>query len=665
MTWTNAEKGPISWLRRWPSIAALVLLAAAGWVLVALAQSGRFAWWPTALILLTPALVAGAVALWQATWFDRLTVLVLIIVAAVLYTPPSQHIALSGDAAIYPNEAAFIARTGGVSAIYEPFTGLSPAARDLFYIGSDEQFDGKFSVQAYEGLLYGGYYVTDAEQARIHTSRMPLTEVWAAWLTALFGLDAAFFLNAIAAVLALVLLYAIGVQISGRGLALWSALLLAVSYPQVHFSRAPYAEIVGQVWMLAGLLLAVLWLRQRQAWQVVLALLFWVTTWSARVDGLLLLGAASLLLVVAAHDRDRASLRAGLLALPAIFLLGWLGNNPPYVGATVELFGNLFLLFIPAMVVLLVGLPLALLLAWRWGQTFTSTVWPRVAQPVRVVIFAVCAFVVLWATLPNPLREAGVTRRYQEIIWFSSAYVTPLFYWLALAGVGVILWQRADRARLFILATFLGLAAIFFYRYSSAPVYPVSLRRLIADVYPLMALLAGAALAAIPWRDNWRFVRIAVAVVAVLWIGWLALPVIEQHEAADDVAFVNQLHAALPMNGVFLFERQDGDSWVGWLAAPLYSIYNDWALLLENDEPDAAALSAAVGEFEAAGRTVYVISQHDPLPEPLLPPGYSAQKVNQLAWRSSLIGQTRDPVYPPPYWEFEHALNVYELTRSP
>jgi hypothetical protein len=239
MTWTNAEKGPISWLRRWPSIAALVLLAAAGWVLVALAQSGRFAWWPTALILLTPALVAGAVALWQATWFDRLTVLVLIIVAAVLYTPPSQHIALSGDAAIYPNEAAFIARTGGVSAIYEPFTGLSPAARDLFYIGSDEQFDGKFSVQAYEGLLYGGYYVTDAEQARIHTSRMPLTEVWAAWLTALFGLDAAFFLNAIAAVLALVLLYAIGVQISGRGLALWSALLLAVSYPAGAFQPRP------------------------------------------------------------------------------------------------------------------------------------------------------------------------------------------------------------------------------------------------------------------------------------------------------------------------------------------------------------------------------------------------------------------------------------------
>lgn len=661
MTWSNAEKGPISWLRRWPSIAALVLLALAGWLLVALAQAGGFIWWPVTLVLLALAALAAVLALWLATWFDRLAVLVLAGVTILLYTPPSQQIALSGDAAIYPNEGAFIARTGGVSEIYEPFTALSPAARDLFYVGSDEQFDGKYAVQSYQGLLYGGYYVTDAEQARIHTSRMPLAEVWLALLSTLLNLEAAFFLNAAYALLALVLLYAIGVQINGRRLALWSALLLAVSYPQVHFSRAPYAEIVGQAWMLAGLLLAVLWLRQRQAWQVVLALFFWVTTWSARVDGLLLLGAASLLLLVAAHDRDRASLRAGLLALPTIFLLGWLGNNPPYVGATVELFGNLFLLFIPALIALLVGLPLALLLAWHWGQPFTSTVWPRVAQPVRVVIFAACAFVVLWATLPNPLREAGVTRRYQEIIWFSSAYITPLFYWLALAGVGVILWRRADRVRLFILATFLGLAAIFFYRYSSAPVYPVSLRRLIADVYPLMALLAGAALAAIPWRDQWRIVRVVVAIVAVLWIGWLALPVIEQHEAADDLAFVEQLHAALPANGVFLFERQDGDSWVGWLAAPLYSIYNDWAVLLESDEPDAAVLGVAVGEFEAAGRTVYVISQHDPLPEPLLPAGYTAQKVNQFAWRSSLIGQTRDPVYPPPYWEFEHPLNIYQL----
>ncbi|NJN81638.1 MAG: hypothetical protein HC802_04675 [Caldilineaceae bacterium] len=59
--------------------------------------------------------------------------------------------------------------------------------------------------------------------------------------------------------MALILLYAAGVQeFSGRGVALWSALLLALSYPQVHFSRAPYAEIVGQFWMLAGLLLCTL-----------------------------------------------------------------------------------------------------------------------------------------------------------------------------------------------------------------------------------------------------------------------------------------------------------------------------------------------------------------------------------------------------------------------
>ncbi len=140
----------------------------------------------------------------------------------------------------------------------------------------------------------------------------------------------------------------------------------------------------------------------------------------------------------------------------------------------------------------------------------------------------------------------------------------------------------------------------------------------------------------------------------------LARPLFNQHEARGELADVAALHAQLPAGGVFLFEPQDGDSWIGWLAAPLYSLYGDWALLLESDTPDPATLALAIDEFETAGRTVYVVSQSDPAPAALTPQGYSATPVLSTGWQSSLIGQTRAP-YPPPWWEFDMPLHVYRM----
>ncbi|NJN81639.1 MAG: hypothetical protein HC802_04680 [Caldilineaceae bacterium] len=358
----------------------------------------------------------------------------------------------------------------------------------------------------------------------------------------------------------------------------------------------------------------------------------------------MLFGAIFLLLLVAAYDRDRRSLSAAFWSIPPLLVLAWLGNNPVYVGATLELFSGSWRLFGWVFVLLLALLPLLLWATWRWGVQLVAR-GERLLPIVYALLFIACAFVVAWATLPNPLRDPDVTRSFQEIIWFSSRYVSPLFYWLALAGVGATFWGRFDRGKLFLAAMFLGLGLVFFFKYSSANVYPVSLRRLIGDIYPLMALLSGSALAAIPWQGPWRFVRVGVAGVALLWIGWLTLPVMQQREADGDVAFVQELHQNLPEDAVLLFEKQDEDSWVGWLAAPLYSVYGDWALLLDSDSPDPELLAHAVASFEEIGRSVYLVSQQDPAPEALVPPGYLAEPVQQHLWQSSLIGQTRAP-YP-------------------
>lgn len=662
------------------ALVAVLLCALAGWLLLALARWGWFGWWWVALGPLAAALGLGALAWWRAAIFDKVAVVALIAVGIVLYTPPAQQIALAGDAAIYPNEAAYIARGAtdahasrpgcpageALCTYYEPFAALSPATEDLFYIDSDEQFPWAYAVRAYDGLIYGGYYVTDAASGIIHPSRMLLTEALAAGVIKAAGLPASFYLNSALSIVAILSLYAIARLFFRAPLALFPALLLAVSYPQIHFARAPFAEITGQVLTLWGLLLALLWLRAWRAVYLAAALLLWATAWAARVDALLLLGPAGLLLLIAAWRRDGGALRAALAVSPLVALIVYLGFNRPYVGSTFEQFSILAPVFLPGLVAGAIALPGGMALAWRLGPRLEARA-GRWAAWLGAAAFAATALMMAWALLPHPWRTPDVTRPFQEIIWFSSAYVTPLFYWLTLAGLGAVLWLRRERSALYVAVLFLGLGLLYFYDYSSAPVYPVSLRRLTPDVFPLMALLCGFALDGagrlLPGRGD-QAVQALLALAALAWMGSRAAPLLAQHETPDDAAFVAALHAALPGDAAVLFEPQDGDSWIGWLAAPLYSLYGDWALLLESDAPDPALLAQAAGELEAAGRAVYIASQQEPLPPALTPPGYAAGEPLRLVWQSAIIGQTRTPPYPPPFWEFALPVNLYPLTAE-
>ena len=334
------------------------------------------------------------------------------------------------------------------------------------------------------------------------------------------------------------------------------------------------------------------------------------------------------------------------------------------MGATYEIVARRWPWFGMALLGLLLALPVGIALFWQGGPRLSQWV-QRIAPFLHILIFAACLFVIGWSTLPNPWRVVGVTRRYQEIIWLSSYYLTPLFYWLALAGVGWLFWRGYNAKELLLLTTALTLGSLFFLNYTSAPVYPVSLRRLISDLLPLMTLLAALALDGIaqmkglPWTGR-RYGAWALGGVALGWMLFLSWPLLQQEETTGNLAFIADLHEALPQESVFLFENQDGDSWVGWLAAPLYSLYGDWALRLDSDEPNPALLAQAVTEYKALGREVYLVSQHNPLPAPLLPPGYTTTLTLERIWQSSMIGQTRDP-YPPPYWEFAHPVYLFKI----
>ncbi|MCE7983945.1 MAG: hypothetical protein DYG89_22450 [Caldilinea sp. CFX5] len=633
------------------------------WLLIGLAAGGWFRAWPLALPLLAVALVATVLAWWRQPPLDRWTIAGLVVVGGLLYTPPAEHLPLFGDSAIYVNEAAYLARTGGLSGNYEPLAALSPDVRDPFYTSNSEQHPAT-PLQSYAGFIYGGYYITDPTGPTIQASRQPLSEVWLALWIKLVGVWGSLYNTPLWGVAGLVVLYLVARHFVTQPLALWAVLLLGVSYPQIHFSKAPYSEIPGQFWTLLGFYFALCWIERRRPWQLVTVLFCWVTAWSGRIDALLLLSGVGVLGLMAATWREGASLRWAVRVIPLCALLVWLAANGPYIGATYEIVALLWPWFGSALLTLLLALPLVVILFWftgRWWQGWLQ----RLAPTLHLLLFAAALFVVGWSTLPNPWRVAEVTRRYQEIIWFSSYYLTPLFFWLALAGIGWLFRRGYGAKELLLLTLTLTLSALFLMNYTVAPVYPVALRRLISDVLPLLSVLAAMAVAAIallplgplPLR---RIGQAVVGLVALGWMGWLGWPVVWQEEGKGSLAFIQELHEALPPDGVFLFENQDDNSWIGWLAAPLYSLYGDWALRLDGDEPDLALLTQAIREFNAGGRTVYLVSQQNPPPATLLPPGVTATLVLERLWQSSLIGQTRAP-YPPPYWEFAHPVYFFKI----
>jgi hypothetical protein len=396
-----------------------------------------------------------------------------------------------------------------------------------------------------------------------------------------------------------------------------------------------------------------------------LALIMWATSWSARVDALLLLAPAALLLAIAAGYRDRAALRWAGLGAPLLIGLILLGNNSAYFLATIHLATSGVALLTPALVALAVGAPLTIWMVWKWGAGLVRG-WKRVERPVLAALWLVIVAVLLWATVPGAWRDASVTRPFQEIIWFSSLYITPIFYWLSVAGLGVLFWRGLTPLTLLLSATFLLLAVAYLHGYTSANVYPISLRRLASDLLPIMALIAGYTFtlaAALPNRQlaAWRKpIGFLVAAASLVWVAALSAPLLSQHEFPDDRAFIQGLHDALPADAAILFEPQDANSWIGWLAGPLFSGEGDWALLLETDTPDPALLAQAIDELRAAGRTPLVASQSTPRPAALLPAGMEAKEVFATNWNSAQLGQARPPDEPV-YWQFALPLHVYEL----
>jgi len=582
----------------------------------------------------------------------------------LLFGWPAEHFPLMGDAAIYPNTAAMLIRTGGLTYHYDPLDGLTMQQKQLFYVPSDRQLP-YIQIQSYKGLLYGAYYVMNPIQNTVVSSRPPLAITWMGLFGMLSGARGMLYVTPLFGVASLVTVYFLGKRVFDAGTGALAAVWLAVSFPQLHFSRTPYAEVVGQFFTLTALYALVAYWQTHRLTYLVAGIAAFTAAFAARIDALLALPTLLLFIVLLVIRRDWRGLVAGLASVTAAVGFTLWTVNRPYVGATVELLLAWQLRFLRQLdlrVVLglglggLLALALLVLLARRVPRI-------RLRQSVRWGLSLAVVLGVGYALHIRPLRPDyqlvegnPIFTHNEELMAVAAQYVSPLLFWLAALGMALVFWQRPVSYESALLVTFVAsLGALFFWKYTTARVYPVALRRLLPEVLPGLSLLGAFTLRCLGRRPRWHWAAVALAGLIVIllinvsgryWFfqgaagAWESLGLMADHITPD---------------AVVLFEPQQDGSIVGWFAAPLWSFYHRHALLLNSGEADVAALQDAICFWQSQGREVYVVAQNDP--SGWWPGEFQGRHEGEVVWDSSIIGQSL--LFPPYVWRFAFTFSIW------
>jgi len=478
----------------------------------------------------------------------------------------------------------------------------------------------------------------------------------------LLGPSGALFATPLFGALSIWVFYLLGRRLFSQKVALTSACLLALSFPQIYFSRASYSEALTQFLLLSGLYTLALFLDSQRRPCLLLAGLCLGETLLTRLDSLILLVPLLILIIcwlVQGHGQRLAWLLLpfGAVAVHALTYLLTLGR--PYIGATFEilrLFSRLDFTYL-LLASLLITVPLL-------GLVYALRTWRRVspwlgkATPWGVAVASILVFAVAgWDYFIRPMHPgAGLDH---EALVRLGRYLSPLAIWLSIFGLVKLLHLDLSPKSSLLLIFASPFALVFLSRQMVGPVYPVALRRHMIIEIPALLLLVGYGL--LQWRRPTRLLKATQAVALTALFVFLVvsdLPYLRYAEAEGAAGLLQRLDSFFGKSDVVLFEPISEHSQVGWFASPLWSLYGKNALLFCNEEIDEEALYRAMAVWESQGWRVYLVSQSGSPSVPLAE-SYSLDLALQEEWVSSIIGQSpTDFAY---IWRFDIPFYLYRL----
>lgn len=464
-------------------------------------------------------------------------------------------------------------------------------------------------------------------------------------------------LNPLISGAALLAFYGLARQYAGRLWALAAIGALAVSLPELHFSRNSYSEPVTMLFIVGGLALLREAQRRGRLTGYGLAGLVLGSAVLARIDGFFFLLAvpvfAATVLAAAPGDRRLQTARqAGVFllgaAVPATVAMANLVKLSP--GYLDNLGSELGMISKAALAVTVLGAA-AVALAWRTRllhrfAAATARWLPAVGAAAVVVLAALAASRPLWYVGRTPgapesqthyitfLQKANHlpldgTRSYAEqtMQWFWW-YYGPVTLTLGVLGVAFAahwLLKRGDLRLVAPLATFLPAALLYVTVPSIVPDQVWAMRRYLPVVIPGLLVAAAWALSLIARRSRAAFAAaLAVACVMVLFPAYVSARVALVRDGVPQLVEADNLCQNLPGNAALLLTGSLANTYQQTARS-----YCDGVAVAGIAQPARATLGQVQAAALAHGRKLYVAAtDRAAIPTEVMPAGTSWQPIS-------------------------------------
>jgi len=604
------------------------------------------------------------------SWEDAIIV-VLLGLSLLLYARPAEYILGWLDAGWYVNTGVHVAKTGSLSGENQVFSSLPSSAKPLFYnsFASLKKMFPYFPDTESRGIYLWSFAVADPDTGELTAYHPPLFSIWIAIFYAIGGLRFCLYATPFFGALSVLSLYFAAKAMFGRKVGLLAAVLLAISFTQIYFSRVPYSEILSQCLLFSGIYALTTYILEHKPLYAAIAALSFGQAILSRIEGLAVIlplviffGCWTILKRSPPKDFRFFAIPFGLLLVDGIVLA--LTASRPYVelnsyGLWVKLRP---LLIEPSawlvISVILLGGSLVLISEAAKRRIYEGR------QLIATLLSLAVLLLVVYAYFIHPSTDAGAGISKHGTLAQLGMFMSPLGLWLGIFGLVELIRRGVNEKTSFFLALLLihGLASISVLAISTTLSYVYPIRRQVPMVIPSLIVLASYAI--LIWNKDGKLLRVAQLIaIVILLVSFLALdmPYVNYREMQSTIAFSEKLASHFGEQDVVVFEETwFQDSRVGHFAAPLWSIYDKNALLISTANAEDAVFSTAVAQWLDDGKGVYFVSQSDP--PPLSLKGCELLPVAEERWLYSTI--TARLVFPPEIKEFEIPFYIYQITEG-
>jgi hypothetical protein len=588
-----------------------------GWVSLTLAELGLFSFWTLVALLLAASLTLAIVfkvpfprvempniKIGPAQW----ALIIIIFVTVALYFHPFPWIVGGRDPGVYVNTGIDIAKTGGITLHDSVLSDMDSSTVTSFFYGHQ--------LENNRGSQFPGFYITDYATGEITPQFFYLWPSWIAIAYSIFSLDVGLYVISFFGLLSVLSVYLAGKKLFNERTGLIAALLLALNFAALWFSREPTTEIFTLFLIINGVTALVLFDRTSSRYYAALAGLCFGETFLTRIDTIYLLAPIGLFLLYQWYA-DKIGWRhlyfvvplalAGINGVADAVLISYPYTNDIFGNTFSSLFASLqskYLVIAPGIVALVAALWLthkhkSRIATMLKGRSRYGTL----VQHAAVLVLAVCMF---YAYFIRPQGDVlGDSYNLVKLSWYFGGIAGILIVFF---GCALLFYRKPYHESYFFLSILLVFAVPYVLSSMISADQPFWVRRYLPVVIP-MALLCVAYLVSRvseikrspvggkygPW------VIAAVLVLAITAPAVAAdLKVASFTQYGDALDDVRNLAGMIDDDGIVLYHTNYYSEKV---ATPLYYIY-------DKEIMTARISDASVNEIyqiAAGNRSVYLV----------------------------------------------------------